>query len=168
MNIIKTVFKAIGEFFSWIFHGILNLLYRNKSFQKILDELKECLANENLLDKMLEVLLNCLSLLFIVDWKFRRNIKDFNAVYSFKSMDNKISLAAAFKNSKMKVYNEALPDSTITVMFKDGKTLRDFIFSSNPDIIQGMLDNKLSYKGNLNYLLKFGYIVNHLRYSFGL
>lgn len=162
------ILKAIGHFCSWVFTAITNVLYRSKRFKSLMDELRECLANEDLLDKLMELMLKCLSVLFMVDCKFRRNIKNFEAVYSFKSMDGKISLAAVFKDSRMTVYDEARPDSTITVMFKDGKTLRDFILSPNPDIIQAMLTNTLSYEGNLNYLLKFGYLVTHLLHKLGL
>jgi hypothetical protein len=120
------------------------------------------------LDDFLELLLNVIRLVLCVDRKYRRNIKDFNARYAFRSQDGKIAASAIFKNNKMKVKKEEIPDTNVTVLFKDGKALWEFLMAPDPDVFAFVLESKLSYEGNLNYLLKFGYMAKHLKVMFGM
>lgn len=116
------------------------------------------------MDDFLELLLKMLSLVFCVDKEYRKNIKDFSAKYVFLSNDGRIAVSAIFKKGKMAVKRRAIKDTdvNITIKFKDGKALWEFLFSGNPDIIEFVLENKLSYDGNLNYALKFAYLAVHL------
>jgi hypothetical protein len=120
------------------------------------------------LDDFLELLLKVIRLVLCVDRKYRRNIKDFDARYAFRSQDRKIAASAVFKNNKMKVKKEEIPDTNVTVLFKDGKALWEFLMAPDPDVFAFVLQNKLSYEGNLNYLLKFGYMAKHLKVMFGM
>ena len=120
------------------------------------------------LDDFLELLLKVIRLVLCVDRKYRRNIKDFDARYAFRSQDRKIAASAVFKNNKMKVKKEEIPDTNVTVLFKDGKALWEFLMAPDPDVFAFVLENKLSYEGNLNYLLKFGYMAKHLKVMFGM
>jgi len=120
------------------------------------------------LDDFLELLLKVIRLVLCVDRKYRRNIKDFDARYAFRSQDGKIAASAVFKNNKMKVKKEEIPNTNVTVLFKDGKALWEFLMAPDPDVFAFVLQNKLSYEGNLNYLLKFGYMAKHLKVMFGM
>jgi len=141
-------------------------------FRKIvLKRLVKKIANRiqnNFLDDFLELLLKMVRLVSCVDKDFRRNIEGFNARYAFKSEDGKIAASAIFKNNKMQVLTDEIKDTNITVIFKDGQALWKFLFSGDPDIFEFILQNKLRYTGNLNYILKFGYMATHLRLKFGL
>ena len=118
------------------------------------------------LDFFLENVLRLLDLYFSLNKNFRKNIQNFDARYAFKSLDGKIDASVVFKDSKMKVYNKEIDNTNVTVVFKDGKALKNFLFSDSPDIIGSILNSEVSYKGNLNYLAKFAYLANHLKYQF--
>jgi hypothetical protein len=68
----------------------------------------------------------------------------------------------------MRVVNSEVDDTNITVTFKDGNAFKGFIFNQNPDIIGAILDNDITYNGNLNYLAKFAYMAKHLQLRFSL
>ena len=128
-------------------------------------EFLKCLEEETM-DLFLTNLLRGMDLLFFLNKKFRRNITDFNARYAFKSVDGKIDASVIFEDSNMKVKNYEIEDTNVTVVFKDGKALKNFLFSDSPDIIGSILNGEVSYSGNLNYLAKFAYMANHLKYQF--
>ncbi len=120
------------------------------------------------LDVFLELILRIVSLVLRIDKDYRRNIENFDARYAFKSKDGKIAASAIFKDNKMKIRNSEIKDTDITVIFKDGKALRGFLFTENPDIIGAILDTEVSYIGNLNYLSKFAYMAKNLQLRFSL
>lgn len=128
-------------------------------------EFVRCLEEETL-DILLTNILRLMDLFFFMNKKFRRNIKGFDARYAFKSVDGKIDASVIFKDSKMAVKNHVIDDTNVTVVFKDGKALKNFLFSDSPDIIGSILNGEVSYSGNLNYLAKFAYMANSLKYQF--
>ena len=68
----------------------------------------------------------------------------------------------------MKVIRSEISDTNVTIIVKDGKALWEFLMSDNPDVFAFVLDNKLTYEGNLNYLMKFGYMAKSLKLMFSL
>lgn len=124
--------------------------------------------NSRAMDLFLETLLRLMRFVFILDRGFRRNIEGFDGRYAFRSRDGKISASAIFEDNRMKVKNRVVDQTDITIVFKDGKALRHFLFSENPDIIAAILDNEISYTGNLNYLAKFAYMAKHLQLRFAM
>ena len=144
-----------------IFSRIINksLLYRaKKTFLKNMED--------EALDVFLTNILRLMDLYFSLDKNFRKNIDNFNARYAFKSENERIDASMIFKDSKVKVKNYEIDDTNVTVIFKDGKALKNFLFSDSPDIIGSILNSEVSYTGNLNYLAKFAYMANHLKYQF--
>ncbi len=129
-----------------------------KKFVKILQE--------ETLDVFLVTLLRLMDLYFTLNKKYRRNIENFEARYSFKSKDNKIDAGVIFSDSKMKAENHSIDNTNVTVVFKDGKALKNFLFSESPDIIGTILNSDVQYTGNLNYLSKFAYMAKHLQLQF--
>jgi hypothetical protein len=122
----------------------------------------------NLLDDFLQLLLKAVQLILRLDRKYRRNIEGFNARYAFQSRDGKIAASAIFANDKMKVEKRIIPDTNVTVIFKDGKSLWEFLMAKNPDVFAFLLENKLSWEGNINYLLKFAYMAKHLQVKYSI
>ncbi len=127
----------------------------------------ETQAAGEVLDRLLYLLLEAMALLFYVNSEYRKNIKDFNASYVIQSQDGKIDVSAVFKKVSflwremdgMEVKSTVMDHPTTSVTFRDGKAMAEFLFSGNPDVIQGMLNNQLSVSGNLNYLFKFIYLI---------
>jgi hypothetical protein len=119
------------------------------------------------LDKVLYLVLNAMSLLFLLDRNYRRNIKDFKGSYVIQSDDGKIDVSAIFgkkrllfsKIDAMTVKDSEVENPVSKVSFKNGKSMTDFLLSGNPDVLKGMLNNQLSVSGNLNYLFKFVYML---------
>lgn len=136
----------------------LNLRQRRKNFIK-------CLGEESM-DGFLETLLRLMDVYFVISRKFRKNIKNFNARYALRSIDGRIDASIIFKDSKMKVKNHIIDNTNVTLVFKDGKALKNFLFADNPDIIGAILKNEVSYTGNLNYIAKFAYMAKHLKLQF--
>lgn len=162
MNIISSIVRFFVEIFN--IRGLIN-----KIRQRIINEM-----TSEKMDRILELLLEGMRLLFIFDKKFKNNIKGFKARYSFKSSDGKIGVSAVFKpgflflSDRMEVIKEAVDDTQVTVIFKDGKGVAELLLSDSPDVLNGMLENTLDYKGNLSYLLKFVYMARHIAHTFGL
>jgi hypothetical protein len=127
--------------------------------------LLNCLRDEAL-DLSLELLLGFMRLYCAINAPFRKNIENFEARYSFKSADGRIDAGIIFSGSKMSVVRHAIDNTNVSVVFKDGLALKNFLFAPEPDIIGAILNNEVSYTGNLNYLSKFAYMAKHLKLQF--
>lgn len=163
------------------FEGIVDTFKsaKRKEEKKQFEALRELILKEldnKEMDKILDLLLRGMSLLFLVDRDYRANIRGFEARYAFAGQDGKGELGASaifktgwlFKFPKMIVDTEAVRDATVTVTFQDGRALAGFLLSPRPDIFSGILDNRLSFDGNLNYLLKFIYMARHVPKELGI
>lgn len=142
---------------------ILNfLLFRHFRSKVTVKKFLHCLQSE-FAEEFFELLLKLMSLTFCLDKNFRKNIKNFNARYLFKSKDNLITIAAIFKRNKMKVKEKMIDNTNVTVIFKDHSALMKFLLSSKPDILGSILNQDVTFIGNLNYLSKFAYMSKHLQ-----
>lgn len=115
------------------------------------------------LDEFLELLLKVIALKLRIDPSYRKNIAGFRGRYLFRTRDGKIAVSAIFENDALKVLEDPIGDTDVTVTFKDGRALCEFLLSSDPDVFAFILDNKIDYEGNLNYVLKFGYMAKRLQ-----
>lgn len=139
--------------------------FRKISFERVLKRLINDIESRAL-DTFLEVLLSAMRLAFFLDKEYRRNIAGFKARYAFKSRDGRIAASAIFDNKSMKVKRHAVGDTNVTIVFKDSESLKDFLFSKEPDVIDAILDNRLTYDGNLNYIAKFAFMAKQLQLKF--
>jgi ubiquinone biosynthesis protein UbiJ len=143
--------------------NLLNMiLMRSRRAQKAAQDFMEALQSEKA-EKFLEVLLKLMGLVFFLDKDFQRNIRDFNGRYLFRSQDRQITVAAVFKDNRLKVTEEEIGDTHMTVIFRNAKALMGFLLSPKPDILGSMLRQDISIDGNLNYLYKFAYMAKHLQ-----
>ena len=162
MEFIRNIIRAIVEFFN-----------RKPVIQRIRKKIINEMTSEKM-DRLLELLLEAMKILFWANRDFKSNINKFKAVYSFKTKDGKMGASAVFTRGflpgsyKMKVVKQYLPDNNVEVTFKDGRSLCELLLSENPDIFNGILENKLEFSGNLSYLMKFVYMSRHIAYTFGL
>lgn len=160
--------KRIADFFISIVNFFRKLLFEKWLLRKI-GKIIRCIETD-LMDVFLETLLKMIRIFTCIDPNYARNIENFNAKYIFKSEDEKIAVSAIFADNKMKVKKKAItdPDVNITVIFKDGKALCDFLMASDPDIFVFILESKIKYEGNVNYLMKFAFMAMHLKLEFDL
>jgi len=114
-------------------------------------------------EDFLQLLLGLMSVVFMFDHDFRKNIERFNGRYQFKSKDGRITVAALFGNDRLEVREEEIPNPDITVLFKDGKALMGYLLTPKPDILGSILRQEVSLDGNLTYLYKFAFMAKRLQ-----
>ena len=138
------------------------ILMRSGRAQSAARKFVETLESEKA-EGFLEVLLKLMGLVFCLDKDFQRNILNFNGRYLFRSRDRRITVAAVFKDNRLKVTEEEIGDTHMTVIFRNAKALMAFLLSPKPDILGSMLRQDITVDGNLNYLYKFAYMAKHLQ-----
>jgi hypothetical protein len=114
-------------------------------------------------EEFLQTLLTLMQIVFAVNYDYRGNIKNFEGRYQFCSKDGEVTIAAVFHNNRMDVMEKKIDKADITITFRDGKTLLNFIISPRQDILGSMLRHDVVTEGNLNYLYKFGYMAKQLQ-----
>ena len=131
-----------------------------------LKRLEKCLSLE-MAEEFLKILLEVMRLAFFFDHDYRKNIEGFSGSYLFRSSDHAIAVSATFSGGEMDISEEEVLNPNVTVIFKDGKALMNFLLSGNPDILGSMLRQEVSPEGNLNYLYKFAYMARRLQLMAG-
>ncbi len=104
-----------------------------------------------------------MSLVLFLNQDFRKNIKNFRGRYLFRSKDNRITVAAIFRDNKLRVYEKGIDNTNMTVTFRNPKALMNYLLSPKPDILGSILRQDVVIDGNLNYLFKFAYMAKHLQ-----
>ena len=140
---------------------LLNI-FRKWQRQRVEDQFLKCLQSEAG-EEFLELILRLMSLAFKIDADFRRNIEGFTGRYQFRSVDNSVTIAALFTGKDLKVKERLIPDADVSVIFKDGRSLMNYLLATDRDILKLVLNNEVVLKGNMNYMMKFGYMANHLQ-----
>ena len=153
------ILRSVIDFIPNLFRRFLLKRYRNQFASAM---------QGGLTDTILELLFVMMRLAFLVNKDYRRNIKGFKARYTFKSRDGKVAASAEFRKNRMYVKRDELDKTDITVIFDNSASLSEFLFSEDPNVFDFILENRLNYKGNLNYMLKFGYMAKHLQLMFGI
>ncbi len=141
-----------------------------KKFAKLEESWAEEIAGEAMND-FFSLLLDALSLLMLFAPFWRKSVRGFRGSYQFLSDDGDIHTSVAFVRSpffgtRMKVSEEPAVNPNVTLRFKNGEALYSFLLSGGSDIFSAILDNKLSFSGNINYLLKFAYLSQHVLHIF--
>jgi hypothetical protein len=146
---------------------ILNFfLLRRYRARKTGDKFLQCLQSE-FAEGFLQLLLNLMSLAFFINGEYRKNIRDFEATYLFQSKDATTTAAAVFRKGRMKVLNKKVDSTSITVIFRDNQALMKYLLSPKPDILGSLLNQEVTFDGNLNYLYKFAYMAKRLQLMVG-
>jgi hypothetical protein len=138
------------------------LLFRGLRRKRAAKRFRDCLESE-IAEDFLEFLLNFMSWALFLDKDYKRNIKDFNGRYLFKSKDNSVTVAAIFKNNRMRVKEKVIDNTNVAVIFRDQRALMKFLLSPRPDILGSILRQDVTFDGNLIYLSKFAYMARRLQ-----
>ena len=99
---------------------------------------------------------------------YRRNIRDFEGRYLFRTADHSVTASAFFGDGEMHVRREEIPSWNVCITFRNASALRDFLFSRNQDILDSLLKNEVEVQGNLNYIFKFGFMARDLFHRLGV
>ena len=134
----------------------------NPALKFALKRLENCFSSE-LAEEFLETLLELMEIAIFFDADYRENIAGFSGRYLFRSTDHAIKVSATFADVEMKVTEQEIADPHVTIIFKDGRALMNFLICKNPDILGSMLRQEVTTEGNLNYLYKFAYMARRLQ-----
>ncbi len=121
-----------------------------------------CLKGEGA-EEFLKLLLELMGLTLKLDQNFQRNVIGFKGRYQFKSADGLVTVAALFHGKDLKVKEEVIPDPDIAIIFKDAQALMNYLLATDRDILRLLLNNEVVLQGNINYILKFGYMSNNIQ-----
>jgi hypothetical protein len=122
----------------------------------------DCITS-GIADNFLGLLLEVMKTVFFFDHEYRKNIEGFEGKYVFRSVDRSVLVSASFGDELMQVLEEEIADPDAAVLFKDGKSLMNFLLADNPDILGSMLRQEIATEGNLNYIYKFAYMARRLQ-----
>ncbi|TKB06158.1 hypothetical protein [Desulforhopalus sp. IMCC35007] len=136
-------------------------LIQEQVYQGLWRQLNNCIESE-VAEEFLQTLLTLMKIMFVIQPDYRRNIVNFNGRYQFASKDGEVTVAAIFGKNRMKVVEGTIKDPNITVTFRSGKALLNFLLSPKQDILISMLNREIQTNGNLNYISKFGYMSKRL------
>ncbi len=117
------------------------------------------------LQGIMYVLLQGMSLKFTFSKKFRQMIKNeyntFNKTIAIQTRDKSVKLFMVFRDGTMKV-RRGIPDNAdLTIIYKSPEIIREFATLSPEDMLNYLLTNKVTFKGNLSYLSRFAYLLNN-------
>ncbi len=137
-------------------------LITQQAQKKLWEQLQKSFSSE-VAEEFLQTLLTLMQIVFVVNDEYRQNLKNFEGRYQFCSKDGEVTIAAVFHNNRMDVMEKKIDNPNITITFRDGKTLLNFIISPRQDILGSMLRHDVVTEGNLNYLYKFGFMAKQLQ-----
>ncbi len=138
------------------------LFMRSQRARKISQKWVATMQSEGC-EEFLHLLLHLMRLVFLIDSDFRRNMENFSGRYLFCSRDRQITVAAVFANSRLQIKKEEIPDTDVTVIFRNARALMGFLLSPKPDILGAVLRQDVTVEGNLNYLYKFAFMAKRLQ-----
>ena len=142
---------------SWVLPDGLCLRLMRKQIEKLKGALEDVLATA-----LLEILLDGMSLAFVLLWGFRRNLAGFSGKYLFRTANDGVARGALFAKRRMQVLRGEFTDYDVAVTFKDSAALLRFLFSRDQDILDSLLANEVAVDGNVNYIYKFAFMVRDL------
>lgn len=127
---------------------------------------------EEVTDELLGVLLWCLGLAFAFSRGFRKNIDGFDGRYVFAAdpsgSGSRVAESVIFQNGRMLRDDDAVDDYHVKVSFADPEALRRYLLSTEQDILDLMLENKVTVEGNVNYVYKFLFMTKDLFRRIGI
>ena len=85
------------------------LLFTERAQFELGQRLARCFSGE-LAEEFLKTLLTLMSIVFVVNRDYRRNIKGFTGRYQFLSKDGRLTMAAVFREGRMEVLERRIAD----------------------------------------------------------
>ena len=141
---------------SWVLPDRLCVPLMRKQIEKLKGALEDVLTTA-----LLEILLDGMSLAFVLLRGFRRNLAGFSGKYLFRTANDGVARGALFA-SRMQVLRGEFTDYDVAVTFKDSAALLRFLFSRDQDILDSLLANDVAVDGNVNFIYKFAFMARDL------
>jgi hypothetical protein len=150
-----------------VLSGILPDAAQDQMAARFCGDLKRELT-EAVTDAFLESLLRGMQTAFALSRGYRKNIDGFQAVYVFRTRDNRVAATAVFRNSSMTLESEPRSTFDTRLTFRDAEGLCSSLLAGDQDILNTMLSNPVDVDGNLNCLYRFGYLAKELTLRLGI
>jgi formate C-acetyltransferase len=129
------------------------------------DSKKSVFTNPFVLQNIMYVLFRAMSLKFAFNKKFRELIKNeydtFNKTIAIQTRDKSVKLYMVFNNGKLKVKHGIPEKADLTIIYRSPEIIKEFATLSPEEMLNYLLTNKLTFKGNLSYLSRFAYLLNN-------
>jgi hypothetical protein len=147
--------------------NLLNEKTTSRQQEELLSSLKR--ISENYLSKnaplVLQSILEFVCLAYSSNCELRKHIRNINARYSFRFGNDDRQISLEIKKSGMRVIPGSIDLPDVSLKFRDSQALRKLILSAKPDILEVILKQEVVAEGNLIYLLKLIYLLNHLQFK---
>jgi hypothetical protein len=114
---------------------------------------------------ILQSFLEFFSLAYSSNYELRRHIKGIKARYLFLFGDSERQISLEIKNSGMRVFPGNTDKPDISIKFRDSEALRNLLSADKTDVLKVILKQDIVAEGNLIYLFKFIYLLNHLQFK---
>jgi hypothetical protein len=134
---------------------------------EVLSSLKQISDNylSNNAPSVLQSIFEFVCLAYSSNFELRRHIRNINARYRFGFGDDDRQISLEIKNSGMRVFPGSIDLPDVSLKFRDSQALRKLLLSAKPDILDVILKQDVVADGNLIYLLKLLYLLNHLQFK---
>ncbi len=123
------------------------------------------IGNPVILQGMLYLVLKLMSLKFVLNATFRRLIKNeygtFDRTIALQTRDKSIKLYVVFHDGRMTVRRGVPAHADVTIVYRSPQVIREFATLSPEEMLNYLLTNKLTFRGNLSHLSRFAYILNN-------
>ncbi len=113
--------------------------------------------------ELLKSLLEVVCLAYSSNVELRQHIRNISAKYQFEFGGNNTTVSVEIRNNYMRTYKGKPESPDVCLKFREPDSLRKLLFTAQPDILRMILDQEVRIDGNLNYLLKFIYLIRHLQ-----
>ncbi len=124
--------------------------------------------NETLTDGFLEALLSGMQVAFALSRSYRRNIEDFEAIFVFRTRDDRVGATAVFSKGRLTVESDPRPVFDTRISFRDADGLRNSLLAGDANLLETMLSDPVDAEGNLSNLYRFGYLAKELTLQLGV
>ncbi len=126
---------------------------------------KGILTNPLVLQNIMYLIFKAMSLKFTFNKQFKSLIKNeydtFNKTIAIQTRDKSVKLYMVFKDGKLKVKQGIPEKADLTIIYKSPEIIKEFATLSPEEMLNYLLTNKLTFKGNLSYLSRFAYLLNN-------
>ncbi len=114
------------------------------------------------LGELVEALLKGLGLLAAIHPVLKEDISGLQATYCLATRDKGMNVYARFHNGALTASRAPGGPVQVTLIFRDSAALLKLASSPKPDLLNAMLQQQVSFEGNLNYLLKLAYLLRRV------
>ncbi len=119
----------------------------------------EAKATEDILQHLFYIM----RLTFFFSKSYRQNIIDFNGKYTFQTADKKVLASIHFQNNSIHITEASIQEPDVIFTFKTPADIINYIFSSEPNMLNIILEQRVVIDGNFNYMYKLGYMAQSLK-----